>query len=337
MCRVRGSSVGPNRYSLNEADLSEVTPGSVASFALIDEVAPPASGVTPEYGGAAAVLDYRYGGTAIVNIVTKSGANECRTDSFAYVAESLSGIAKDSNGTLWGAGMAFKDLETVPVLGFFNEDGTFAPIDTPFGDVCGYFEGIHVDGIGIAYGSITPNGMPVESLLALSYDSGQTWARAPTRPWETGGIQNAEGGATFRQFAAHDFFGVENLICQMQIVSQSNTTIVGQPFAMQLGVLHPWGLPIEQGPVNWAADGGGLVGDPLNWLRATLTASEPIDVTVTCTLPDFGLETVRVVPVRYSASMASMRNVTGRRPSEQHVNAQPEGILAPMHAMATFR
>jgi len=112
-------------------------------------------------------------------------------------------------------------------------------------------------------------------------------------------VQNASGGATFSQYAAHNFFGTHNLICAMEIVPSAEKATVGEPLPLQLGLYGPWGAPIVVDPFAfWSTDVGDLVVDPGNPFRATLTAFEPIDVTVTCALPDLGLETTLVVLVK---------------------------------------
>ena len=112
-------------------------------------------------------------------------------------------------------------------------------------------------------------------------------------------VQNGSGGATFSQYAAHDFFGAHNLICNLELVPSGDMATIGEPFSLQLEPTGPWGAPIMVDPsVSWWADVGDLVVDAQDPFRATLTVSEPIDVTITCTLPDLDLETTLVVPVQ---------------------------------------
>jgi len=100
-------------------------------------------------------------------------------------------------------------------------------------------------------------------------------------------VQNGlDGNATFSRYAAHDFFGAENLIVCGEIEIPEDELHPNEPFTMQLKLYGPWGTPIEQETVLWTTDYGDLVVDPDNPMQATFTASEPMDAFVTCTLPD---------------------------------------------------
>jgi len=115
---------------------------------------------------------------------------------------------------------------------------------------------------------------------------------------EIGIVQNGlDGTATFSRYAAHDFFGIENLICNFEITPSVETAKVDEPFTMQLAVRGPWGGRIPVETVVWSSDVGELVVDTGNPFQATLTVFEPLDVTVTCTLPEFDLETSEVIHV----------------------------------------
>lgn len=67
-------------------------------------------------------------------------------------------------------------------------------------------------------------------------------------------VQDHSDGATFSQYAAHDFFGAGNLICDLEILLSDDTATVGEPFTMQLKLLGPWGLPIAVDAVLWTTD-----------------------------------------------------------------------------------
>jgi len=410
-----GSSAGENIYYCDGVSVSDIEQGTVVSMDFVEEIPVKTSGYAAEYSGATgAILDYQNGGTRVSSFIVKTGTNEFSGDPFAYADESLNDIAYDSAGTLWGAGMSFEVSGPAPVLGYFDESGTFIPVDNPLEATGGYFQGIEFKGIGVAFGSTMQDSGPTKPLMAVSYDSGQTWEPPPTLPWELGTInaaqyvdpyiwvagetpggaafahtqdggntwmkqtmpdatyvwdmemalidasvyrdgkswflgaalgtrylddgskesivfrtldgltweelwrvpgfggaidfdalgdgkiamvQNASDGATFSQYAAHDFFGAGNLICDLEILLSDDTATVGEPFTMQLKLLGPWGLPVAVDTVLWTTDVGDLVVDTGDPFQATLTVFESLPATVTCTLPDFDLEASEIITV----------------------------------------
>ena len=193
---IRGIGVNEPLYMLDGISTSEIDLGTVVSFAVSENPTVTTDGHPATlYGAASAgILDYDNGGTGIVHILAKSGTNQFLTVPFAYTDESLSDLAYDPDGMLWGAGMRFEFSGPVPVLGFFDEGGTFHPVDTSVASQSGSFQ--HVDfidiDIGIAYGSASANDQPAQPLLILSYDAGQTWAPPPSLPWDVGTINAAQ-------------------------------------------------------------------------------------------------------------------------------------------------
>jgi len=412
---ISGSTAGENTYYVDGISVSDIEQGTVASMELIEEVSVKTGGYVAEYGAVmGGILDYQHGGTGVVTMVTKSGTNEFSGDRFAFTDASLNDLDYDQGGTLWGAGMSFEASGPAPVLGFFEEDGTFVPVETPLGNAGGYFQGLDFSDIGIAYGRNMQDDGPAAPLMAMSYDAGRTWGLPPMLPWEHGTInealyvdpyawvagetpsgaafaytedggttwtqqtmpdatyiwdmevaridpstcrdgrswflgaalgtrylddgskesivyrtldgqtweelwrvpghggaidfdafgsgtvamvQNHPNGATFSQYAAHDFFGFENLICTAEIIPSSNTATVNDPFTMHLQVRGPWGglIPVET--VLWTTDAGDLVVDTGDPFQAALTVFEPLEATVTCSLPDFDLSTAEVITV----------------------------------------
>ena len=416
-----GSTEGENTYNLDGVSLSDIGEGTVSTFAtndFIEEVGIKTGGYEAETGGVVgAILDYNNGGTGLYRFI-KSGGNEFnRTVRFSHADESLNDLTYNQDGTLWGAGTVF-DPEPVPVLGYFDDSGTFIPVDNPLEALGGFFQGVEFMGIGVAYGYTAPDRDPAQPLLTCSYDSGLTWEAPSDLPWVFGTINTArfidplvgwvagetpdgaafaytkdggntwmkqtmpdatyiwdieialvdpsvcrdgkswvlgaalgtyyaddymkesivyrtldgstweelwrvpgyggdiyfdhrgdgeiaivqnglDGDAMFSRYAAHDFFGIENLICSMEIIyPAAETAHVDEPFTMRLGVYGPWGRPITVDTVVWSTDVGSLFIDPDDPTIATLTAFEPyVDVTVTCSLPEFDLETSQVIHV----------------------------------------
>ena len=113
---------------------------------------------------------------------------------------------------------------------------------------------------------------------------------------EIGIVQNHQDGtATFSRYDAHDFFGVENLICDLEIAQSSDEAHPDEPIELQLMARGPWGGTISVDTVVWSSDLGELDVNPDDPTLAILTVSEPSEVRVTCTLPDADLQATRVV------------------------------------------
>jgi len=426
-----GGTAAENTFTVDGLSVSNISEGTVSSVAyeFVEEVQIQTSGYEAEYGGAmSAVLDYRHGGTNVVNIVTKSGGNEFGASFYTRLEESLEDLAYAEDGTLWGAGTVF-DPEPTPVLGHFNIAGEFVRADNPLGAQGGFLNGVEIMDVGLAFGHTVPGGDPTKPLLIISQDSGRTWEAPPSLPWNQGTINTAafldplngwvagetpggaafahtqdggnswmkqtmpdvtyiwdveiawvwpacedlgtlgdplstpyiseplilgaalgthylndgskesivfrtldgqtweelwrvdgyggdlhfddridgevaivqnglDGDATFSRYAAHDFFGAENLIVCGEIIYESDTVYTDEPLTLQLAVRGPWGGRIAVDTVVWATDFGDLVVDPDDPMLATFTASQPMDVTVTCTLPDRDVELGRRFQVK---------------------------------------
>jgi len=372
------------------------------------------------------ILDYQNGGTGVYNVITKSGGNEFHSEFFSHVDESLNDLTYAKDGTLWGAGTRFEREGPIPVLGYFDEDGTFIHAGNLLESLGGFLNGVDFMGIGIAFGHTAPNGVPTQPLMLISPDGGQRWEAPPTLPWTYGTIDTAtfvdplngwvggegpdggafaytqdggsswtrrtmpdtkyiwdlgiapvqpdcsslgtlgdplsipylseplilgaalgtrylddgskesivyrtvdgqtweelwrvdgyggdvyfdyrgdgeiaivqnglDGNATFSRYAAHDFFGAENLICCGEIEASSDEVHPDEPITMQLKLYGPWGRPIELDTVVWTTDYGDLVVDPDHPMEATFNNPEGMDATVRCTLPEWArdLEIVR--------------------------------------------
>ena len=401
---IYGGTDAENTYNLDGVNLSDVNEGAVAALSMdsVQEISVVTGGFEAEYaGGQAAILDYQNGGTGVVNLITKSGTNEFRGDVFAYVDESLYDLTCNPDGTLWGAGTVF-DPEPIPVLGYFDEAGTFIRADNPLDALGGFFNGIQFMGIGVAFGHTAPSGGATKPLMMVSYDAGLTWEAPPSLPWTYGTIDTAQfvdpyrgwiggetpngatfaytkdggttwmsqtmpdatyiwdleiamipvdpivcyenwilgaalgthylddgskesivyrtldgsaweelwrvdgyggdiyfdyvgdgdvaivqngldGTATFSRYAAHDFFGATNLICDMEIIQGADEVVPDEPLTLQLALRDPWDAPITVDSISWQVDSGELVVDLDNPMLATFTASEPGAAIVTCT------------------------------------------------------
>jgi len=128
-----GSSDEENIYYVDGLDISDIGHGTVSSFEFLEEVSVETGGFTAEYGSTSTLIqDYQRGGGGVINMITKSGGNEFRGESFMDFNESLSDLASDEEGTLWAAGMTFGAEGPTPLIGFFDENGMFTPIDDPF-------------------------------------------------------------------------------------------------------------------------------------------------------------------------------------------------------------
>jgi len=416
---IYGGTRGENIYNVDGLDVSNVPEGAVSSFAFecVEEVEVKTGGFEAEYGGMGSILDYRNGGTGVVSIITKSGGNEYRSAFHSHVDESLNDLTYDEAGTLWGAGNDFEATGPIPVLGYFDENGTFVRVDNPLETLGGFFNGVEFMGIPIAFGNTLPSGVMTRPLMVISPDGGRTWEAPVGLPWTYGTIDTAtfldplhgwvggetpdggafsytvdggktwikqtmpdatyiwdlevaaiwptceslgtfgdplstpyiaeplvfgaalgthylgdsskesivyrtvdgitweelwrvdgyggdvyfsyrgdgevaivqnglDGNATFSRYAAHDFFGTENLICCGEIEIPSEPVQLNEPVIMQLRLYGPWGGTIEQDTVIWSADYGELVVDPNDPMQATFTAPEGIEATVKCTLSD---------------------------------------------------
>ena len=115
---------------------------------------------------------------------------------------------------------------------------------------------------------------------------------------EIGIVQNHQDGtATFSVYDAQDFFGAENLICDLGITQSPDEAHPNEPVKLRLDARDPWGGTITVDTVLWYTDSGDLDVNPDDPSLAMLTATEPGEARVTCTLPDVGLETSRAVVV----------------------------------------
>ena len=404
----RGLGPGEFNYNRNGVDVSNVSRGTIESLAadILEEVRVVPSGYVADYGS---------GGGVVINMVTRSGTNEFRSELFTRTDESLNDLEYREDGTLWGAGTQF-DPEPVPVLGSFNEAGDFIRVDHPLANRGGFFNGIDFTGIGVAYGNTSPNDVPVKPLLMICPD-GETWAEPSSLPWTEGAINAAQfldplngwvagetpdgaafattadagatwtreimpdatyiwdfemdaitvdptacntssswilgaalgtyylddgskesivyrydgsmweelwripgyggsltfdsagdgeigivqnhqdGTATFSVYDAQDFFGAENLICDLEIIQSSEVAHPNEPVKLRLDARDPWGGTITVDTVLWYTDSGDLDVNPDDPSLAMLTTSEPGEARVTCTLPDVGLETSRTIVV----------------------------------------
>jgi hypothetical protein len=415
---VYGSTNDAPTYNIDGIDIAQ---GAAVSFDQVEEMELMTGGFRAEYGGpgfSAAVLDYEAGGTAVVQVVTKSGTNKFVGLRFTYVNESLNSLTYGEDGSLWGAGTVFAP-DPVPVLGFFDESGGFTQVENPLTALGGFLNGIEFMGIGVGYGYTMPDGAPTRPLLTYSYDYGVTWEAPPNLPWvfgtintlqpvdtylwwlggetpsgagfahtadggatwmsqmmpdatyiwdleiamlpiepsscdetkilgaalgtyyvdeytkesivyrtldgktweemwrvpgyggdlffdylgdgEIGIVQNGlDGTATFSRYAAHDFFGGTNIICDMEIIQGADTTYPDEPLTLQLDLRGPWGEPIVVDTVEWSTDWGELVVDPNDPLVATFTAAAPGEAKVMCTEPASGWSTSAVISVQLS-------------------------------------
>lgn len=114
-------------------------------------------------------------------------------------------------------------------------------------------------------------------------------------------VQNGlDGSATFSRYAAHNFFGGTNIICDMEIIQGADMTYPGEPLTLQLDLRGPWGEPIVVDTVEWSTDWGELVVDPNDPLVATFTAAAPGEAKVMCTEPASGWSTSAVISVQLS-------------------------------------
>jgi len=424
---VFGSTDEMPQYNLDGANLADITQGTVSSFDFIEETEVKTGGFQAEYGGrglVAGVLDYGTGGTGVIEVVTKSGANELSAVDRYRVDRSLNDLAQAGDGSLWGAGNGF-DEQPFPVLGYFDEAGAFHEIGTSVSTCNGFLYGIEFTdtGFGAAFGQTFVTSAPAQPLLTTSGDSGLTWKAPPNLPWVFGTINTlqpvdmylwwlggetpsgagfahtADGGATwmsqmmpdatyiwdieiamlpiepiicdktwvlgaalgtyyvddytkqsvvyrtldgttweemwrvdgyggdlffdylgdgeigiaqngldgtatFSRYAAHDFFGASNLICDMEIIQGAGTTYPNEPLTLQLDLHDPWGKPIVADivaeTIAWSTDWGELIVDPNDPLVATFTAVAPGEATVTCTELASGRSTSAVISVQPS-------------------------------------
>ena len=111
-------------------------------------------------------------------------------------------------------------------------------------------------------------------------------------------VQNHQDGtATLSRYPAHDFFGVENLICELEIAQTQEEAHPNEPIELQLMVRGPWGGTFSVDTVVWSSDFGELEVNPDDSTRAILTVPELGEALITCTLPDSDLRTSRVIVV----------------------------------------
>lgn len=121
--------------------------------------------------------------------------------------------------------------------------------------------------------------------------------------------QVPSSGTLLSQYAGVDFFGSTGTdaihdplggwaLCNVEILPSSEAATVGEPFPLQCELRGPWGQPIQAEPFAvWSTDVGTLAVDPQDPLRAALTVSEAVVATVTCMLPDLGVQTSLAIGV----------------------------------------
>ena len=115
---------------------------------------------------------------------------------------------------------------------------------------------------------------------------------------EIGIVQNHQDGtATFSRYAAHAFFGIENLICDLEIAQIPDEAHPNEPIELHLMARGPWGGTISVDTVVWSSDFGDLEVNPDDPALAILTVPEPGEARVTCTVPDADQRTSRIVVV----------------------------------------